>query len=226
MARTTCVQCLADGNPGHVYALHDCPHDGETTRFRRERINLIGSLPHITEKAFDGVSRANGAMQNLRKGVKREQMVFVLHQAADRFGIALLVLAFEGRQLSERRLFGWRLPDSRQLGSDRAALTFRNGTHDVALFMDHTALAWGGCKESMNRCQQAVVPIGDNEIHLSGTTSAHVLEQAHPPFLAFFCAGTQGEHLFVAFQIHSQSRYKDRGIGLVSMTYGKVDSIQ
>jgi hypothetical protein len=117
-------QCLADGNPGHVYTLHDRPHDRQATGFGGEGINLIGSLPHLAEKAFDGVGRANVALHHRRKGVKGEQVVFVLHQAAYRFGRALLVLSFEGRQLNERLLFGRCLPDPRQLACHCTALTF------------------------------------------------------------------------------------------------------
>ena len=93
---TITVQALLDWNPGHVYSLHHRPHNGETTGFGGEGINLIGSLSHIAEKAFDGVGRANVAMHDLRKGVKREQMLFILHQASDCLRIALLVLALEG----------------------------------------------------------------------------------------------------------------------------------
>ncbi|SRR6266487_4111459 len=80
-------------NPGHANSLHHRPHDGQTTGFRREGINLVGSLPNIAKEAFDGIGRANIPMHDLRKAIKREQMFFILHQAAYCFGIALLVFA-------------------------------------------------------------------------------------------------------------------------------------
>jgi hypothetical protein len=59
-AKTTPVQWLADGNPGHVYPLHDCPHNRQTARFRGEGINLISSLSNVTKKAFNRIGRAVG----------------------------------------------------------------------------------------------------------------------------------------------------------------------
>jgi hypothetical protein len=50
--RTPRGQCLADGNPGYVYPLHDGPHDGQATGFGGEGINLVGSLPDEARKSF------------------------------------------------------------------------------------------------------------------------------------------------------------------------------
>src|SRR5581483_3361259 len=112
--------------------------------------NLIGSLPHLAQKAFDGVRPTDVAMHHRWKGVKGQQVVFVLHHAAYRFGIALLVLAFEGRPFNERLLFGRSLPDPRHLCHHRTALTLSNGTHAIALFMDHATLRRGSGKEGSN----------------------------------------------------------------------------
>ena len=65
--------------------LHNRPHKGQTTHLRREGINLIRPLPHIAEEAFDGIGRLDVTIHDRWKGVKSEQMLFILHQAAHRF---------------------------------------------------------------------------------------------------------------------------------------------
>ena len=47
--------------------LHRCPDDGEATGLRREHVDLIGALPHITEETFNGVGRLNVPMHGLRE---------------------------------------------------------------------------------------------------------------------------------------------------------------
>jgi hypothetical protein len=74
-----------------VDILHDRPNNGQTARFRRESVNLVCPLPNIAEKAFNGIGRANVTMHHLWEGIKRQQMLFIFTEAADRFGIALLV---------------------------------------------------------------------------------------------------------------------------------------
>ncbi len=61
------------------------PDNGETTGLRCEHINLIGALPHIAEQAFDGVGGLNMSVQGLRKLVKREEVLFIFRQAAQRY---------------------------------------------------------------------------------------------------------------------------------------------
>ena len=68
------------------------PYNRQATGFCREYIDLISPLPHITEQAFDGIGRLNVPMHAGRELVKRQQVLFVLSQAADRFGIALAIL--------------------------------------------------------------------------------------------------------------------------------------
>src|SRR5258708_3599026 len=46
-----CQQSLAHRNPGYMNPLHHGPHDGQTACFRRKRVDLISSLPHVAEKA-------------------------------------------------------------------------------------------------------------------------------------------------------------------------------
>ena len=67
------------------------PDDGEATGLRREDVDLIGALAHITEQAFNGIGGTNRAMHHLREGIKRQEMFFIFTEAADGFWIALLV---------------------------------------------------------------------------------------------------------------------------------------
>ena len=91
--------------------LHDSPDNGQTAHLRGEGINLIGPLSDIAEKALDRIGGLNVAMHGRGKGVKRQQMLFILHQAPYRFGIALSIFGFEGRQLDQCFLLCWLLPD-------------------------------------------------------------------------------------------------------------------
>jgi len=76
------------------------PDNGQTTGLRREHVNLIGALPHITEETLNGIGGLNVPMHRLRKRIKRQEVLFVLSQASYRFWIALSVLGFEGYQVS------------------------------------------------------------------------------------------------------------------------------
>jgi hypothetical protein len=89
------MQRVADRNPGHVYPLHHGPHNGQTTRFGREGINLIGSLPHIPKEAFNRIGAPNVAMHDWWKVVKCEEMFFIFHQTSHGFGIAFLIFALK-----------------------------------------------------------------------------------------------------------------------------------
>ena len=77
------------------------PDNRQATGLRREDIDLIGALPHITEQALNGIGGLNMSMHGLRKGIKGQEMLFILSQASHRFWIALRVLGFEGGQLSQ-----------------------------------------------------------------------------------------------------------------------------
>ena len=59
------------------------PDNCETTGLGREHINLIGALPHIAEQTLNGIGALNVAVHALRKGIKRQQVLFVLSQASD-----------------------------------------------------------------------------------------------------------------------------------------------
>ena len=51
--------------------LHHGPDNGQTTHLSRESIDLIGTLPHIAEKALDGIGGLDVSMHNRWKRVKR-----------------------------------------------------------------------------------------------------------------------------------------------------------
>lgn len=70
------------------------PDNGQAAGLRREDIDLISALAHIAEQAFNGIGGLNVAMHRLRKGIKGQQVLFILRQATNGLGIAL-------------RVFGW-----------------------------------------------------------------------------------------------------------------------
>jgi len=82
------------------------------SRFAREGINLIGPLSDIAEKALDGIGGLNVVMHGRGKGVKRQEMLFILDQTANGFRIALVVFGFECCQVQEGVLFLLLLPDT------------------------------------------------------------------------------------------------------------------
>lgn len=68
--------------------------------------------------------------------------------------------------------------------------------------------------------------VGHDEVELGCPSRSHVLQQAKPALFVFLSAGQVRQYLFVAFQIHSQSRQDDRSIGLVAMANTEVDAIE
>lgn len=123
------------------------PDNRDATRLRRKHINLIGALPYIAEETFNGVGGLNVPMHRLRKGIQRQEVLFVLSQASHRLGIALAILGFEGCQLYQCLLLCRLVPDADQFGLDSAALSAGNGVQDSALLMNQTALTRGGRKQ-------------------------------------------------------------------------------
>ena len=124
------------------------PDNRQATALRREDVDLISTLAHITEQAFNGIGGLNVPVHALRKGIKRQEVLFVLSQTSYRFGIALSILGFEGGQLGQRLLWCWLLPDTNQFGLDIATLSSGNGREHIALFMDQAVLARGGQNSS------------------------------------------------------------------------------
>jgi len=74
-----------------VDILHHRPHDGQATGFCRKGVNLIRALPDIAKETFNGIGASNVAMHDRWKSIKRQKMLFIFTEAADGFGIALLV---------------------------------------------------------------------------------------------------------------------------------------
>ena len=83
---------LVDWNSWQVDILHHGPDDCQTRRLCRKSVNLIGALPHIAKEAFNRIGRANVTMHDRWKRIKRQQMLFIFHQAAHCFSVALAIL--------------------------------------------------------------------------------------------------------------------------------------
>ncbi len=146
------------------------PNDGEATGLRREHINLIGALPHIAEEALNGIGGLNVPVHRGRKRIKRQQVLFVLNQAADRFWIALSVLGFEGGQLGQCLLFVRLVSNANEFGLDVATLASGDGIQHIALLMHQTALARGSRKQLRDSREQSIMPIGHDQIKVGGSS--------------------------------------------------------
>ncbi len=119
------------------------PDNRQATGLGREHIDLISPLSHIAEETFNGVGRLNMPVHRLRKSIKGQQVLFILSQAANCFGIALSILGFEGSQLGQRLRLAGLLPDAHQFGLHLAALSSGDGGKHITLFMYQTALTRG-----------------------------------------------------------------------------------
>jgi hypothetical protein len=64
-----------------------------------------------------------------------------------------------------------------------------NGVHDIALFVDQTALTERRGEQGGNRRQQSIMPSGDNQINFRHSTGTQILDKATPPIFVFLCAG-------------------------------------
>ncbi len=115
------------------------PDDGQATGLRREHVDLIGALPHIAEQTLNGIGRLHVPVQRLRKGIKRQEVLFVLGQASYRFWIAHSVLGFEGCELGQRLLLRRLVPDANKFSLDVAALSSGDSIEHVALLVKQTA---------------------------------------------------------------------------------------
>ncbi len=65
--------------------LHRRPDDRKATGPHREHVDLIGALPHIAKEALNGIGRLNVPVHCGRKGIKRQQVLFILRQTPYRF---------------------------------------------------------------------------------------------------------------------------------------------
>jgi len=77
---TLASETKADSHRDFVQAdiLDRGPHDGEATGLRREHIDLIGALSHIAKETLKGIGGLNVPVHRLRKGIKRQQVLFIL----------------------------------------------------------------------------------------------------------------------------------------------------
>ena len=135
------VSLLRDRYLRQTDILHHGPDNSQATGFRGESINLIRAPSHITKQTFDRIGTANVAMHDGREGIKRQQVLFIFAQTADRFWVAQVVFAFESGSLGERLLFGSRFPDPCQFYRHLFLFPMSNGVHDIALLVHQTALA-------------------------------------------------------------------------------------
>jgi len=142
------------------------PDNGQATGLRREHINLIGALSHEASEAFDRIGGLNMSVHALRERVKRQQVLFILSQTADRFWIALSVLGFEGCQVDQRLLFCRLFPNADQFDLNVAAFAARDGVQDVTLLMHETALTRRSRKQFRDSSEQPIMPIPHDQIHL------------------------------------------------------------
>ena len=108
--------------------LHHGPDNGQTAHLRCESINVIGALSHEAPKAFDGIGRLNMTMHGRGKGIKRQQMFFILRQAAHSFGVALSIFGLKRLQIEEGILLRLLFPNAAQFGLDLLPFSSRNGT--------------------------------------------------------------------------------------------------
>jgi hypothetical protein len=98
--------------------LHDGPDNGQTTGFRRKGVNLIGALSNIAEKAFDGIGRLDMTVPSRWKGIKRQEMLFILSQAPYGFAIALSIFGLKRIEVGQRIFLLLLFPKSCELGLD------------------------------------------------------------------------------------------------------------
>ena len=111
--------------------LHHGPDNRQTAHLCGEGINLIGPLSDSAEKALDRIGGLNVVMHGRGKGVKRQQMLFILHQAAYRFRVTLSIFGFERIKVGQRILLLLLLPDACEFRLDFLAFSSRNGIQDI-----------------------------------------------------------------------------------------------
>ena len=144
--------------------LHHGPDNRETAHLRREGIDLVGALSHIAKKAFDGIGALNMTMHGSRKGIKRQQMLFILLQAAHGFRVALSICGFKSLQIEQGRFFRLLFPNAREFGLHLLPFSSRDGTEHVALLVDKAALPGSGRKEVTDGSQQAIMSVCDRAV--------------------------------------------------------------
>jgi hypothetical protein len=81
-------------------------------------------------------------------------------------------VSFEGGQVDEGLFFLVLLLDPLEFSQHLLLFAFGDGTHDVALLMDYTALTQRGGKQVGERRQQSLMSIGDQQINLLNSPAA------------------------------------------------------
>src|SRR5258708_6776400 len=130
--------------------LHRGPDDREATGLRCEHVDLIGALPHIAKEALNGIGRLNVPVHCGRKGIKRQQVLFILGQTPYRFGIAHSVLGFEGGQGDQCLWLCRLLPNANEFSLHIPTLSFWDSIAHIALLMHQTALTRGSRKQLLD----------------------------------------------------------------------------
>src|SRR5258708_26219491 len=120
-------------------------------------------------------------MHGRGKDVQRQQMLFILHQAAYRFRVMLSIVGFERIEVGQRILLLLLLPDAREFALDFLSFSSRNGTQDVALLVDQTTLTRGGRNQFPNSCDHAIMTSVYQQINLARSSSPHVSQHTHAP---------------------------------------------
>ncbi len=131
-----------------------------------QHIDLAGALAHEALEAFNGIGGLNVPVHRLRKGVKREEVLFILRQTAHGFRIAQRILGFEGGQAGQRLRLGRLIPDADEFGLHVTSLSSRDRTEHVTLLMEQTALTRRGRKQFRDCCQQPIVSISHQQINV------------------------------------------------------------
>ncbi|SRR6266496_3394668 len=154
--------------------LDRCPDNSQATGLRCEHVDLIGALPHEAPETLNGIGGLNVAMHRLRKGIKGQEVLFILNQASYRFWIALSVLGFEGGQFYQRLLLCGLLPDANEFSLDVATLSPGDRVEDVTLLMHQTALTRRARKQFLHRSQHPIMTIGDDKVDLGRSSCSQV----------------------------------------------------
>jgi hypothetical protein len=136
------------------------PDNRQATSLGGEHIDLVGTLAHVTEQTLNRIGGLNVSVQSGRKGIKRQEGLFVLGQASHHFRVAQRILGFEGGQAGQCLLFCRLLPDTHEFGLDVTSFSPRDGIEHVALLMQQTAFTRGSRKLFADRSQQSLMPIG------------------------------------------------------------------
>src|SRR6266699_1434734 len=104
--------------------------------------------------------------------------------------VALSIFGFKCIQINERIFPLLLFPNSAEFGLDFLAFSSRDGTHDVALLVEETALTRGCRKELPDGCEQSIMSVCDQQIHLCRSSCAHVLQDTQPPLFILLCTGS------------------------------------